>query len=632
MSLGTALPDGWGLAKRTPGAPLTDAELQQRRDAARARWEGVAQGAVAGAAVGAAAQLGRTAIERAQRIREAGSALRQARADAAAIPAQAKANIERYAETGRRVKAKASRQWPIPAAIPAERRKLKIKERRIQDFLERFRGENGKSFPVGPDGRAQFPRWFIEGGYLNRPGSVEAHLADEAFDTRMQLFRYEAMPKPGRDYRVPGAPEIGRVKGAGRRRPIEGIHGRDLPRIRAELRQDVSERVRDFSARQRATIPSKQAAIRASGIGQARRILASMPRVSGRSVAGAAAAAGALGALGAWAGSRPAEKVAPAPLAKAASRGAAALATRLASLFRSWGENPAAGAVGGGVNEAISPALEEFRAAADRIMGMGTDGPDTQAAPTGPDPRRDIAINFDSRNPRVEQLLSTYELDLIRNLTNQSREAVRTALQLGALTGASTESQARLIRQSIGLSPGQVLWVQSYRTQLERLDPKALGRNLRDARFDPTVRRAIADGKPLSAEQIDRMVDAYQRRTLAYRATSIARTEGIRAANMGALAQVRAMLEEDPNLTVEKTWLTADDDRVRHEHDQLNGKTVEGLDTPFTVKMGDGSTQQIRFPHDPLAPANLTVSCRCSLSWRLVPRADARREFMAEAV
>ena len=54
------------------------------------------------------------------------------------------------------------------------------------------------------------------------------------------------------------------------------------------------------------------------------------------------------------------------------------------------------------------------------------------------------------------------------------------------------------------------------------------------------------------------------------------------------------------------TWVTMQDDRVRHEHTVLHGKTVP-LGESF-IKSG-----VLRFPGDPLGPPDLTIGCRCKL-------------------
>ena len=60
-----------------------------------------------------------------------------------------------------------------------------------------------------------------------------------------------------------------------------------------------------------------------------------------------------------------------------------------------------------------------------------------------------------------------------------------------------------------------------------------------------------------------------------------------------------------------KTWITRRDTKVRPGHQFLQGKTVE-LGNGFTV---DGAV--LRFPGDPLAPAALTINCRCRLRFNI---------------
>jgi HK97 family phage portal protein len=58
---------------------------------------------------------------------------------------------------------------------------------------------------------------------------------------------------------------------------------------------------------------------------------------------------------------------------------------------------------------------------------------------------------------------------------------------------------------------------------------------------------------------------------------------------------------------LKKVWLTRRDDRVRPEHRALHGTSTD-LNKPFTTGGVD-----LRYPGDPLAPANLSIGCRCRL-------------------
>jgi hypothetical protein len=294
------------------------------------------------------------------------------------------------------------------------------------------------------------------------------------------------------------------------------------------------------------------------------------------------------------------------------------IAQQMAGLFRRWLDAPEEAGSPEALARALEPAIARtFQAAADDVVPPPppVDGDGYAALPGVP---RELAVTFDARSPLVEQHLRAYSLSRIRAISEESRAAVRQALVEASISGAPIPEQARQIRESVGLAPIQVRWVASYRRQLQTLDPRVLDRALRDRRFDRPVARAIETGKPLAAEDIERYVAGYHRRALAYRATAIARTEALRAANTGGLTGARAALATDPGLQVEKTWLATDDDLTRETHRELNGQSVIGLETPFWTTDAQGQRIGIRWPHDDAAPAEQVVHCRCTMTFRLL--------------
>jgi hypothetical protein len=90
----------------------------------------------------------------------------------------------------------------------------------------------------------------------------------------------------------------------------------------------------------------------------------------------------------------------------------------------------------------------------------------------------------------------------------------------------------------------------------------------------------------------------------ARRAETISRTEIIGARNGASLAAARIA-----GVTTSKTWLSADDERVRETHQQADGQTVP-TDQPFTV--GDA---QLMYPGDETGPPEETILCRCVLTY-----------------
>jgi 2'-5' RNA ligase len=86
----------------------------------------------------------------------------------------------------------------------------------------------------------------------------------------------------------------------------------------------------------------------------------------------------------------------------------------------------------------------------------------------------------------------------------------------------------------------------------------------------------------------------------------VARTESGRAWNTATLGAAQEMT--GPSRPLVKQWLTRRDDRVRHDHADVNGQ-LRLLDEPFTV-----GGVEMSAPHDPTAPAKQVVNCRCLLA------------------
>lgn len=234
---------------------------------------------------------------------------------------------------------------------------------------------------------------------------------------------------------------------------------------------------------------------------------------------------------------------------------------------------------------------------------------------------RTVAFTFDARSPFVTQAIENHRLLLAGQMADEQLQTIRGILLQQAVSGASPESTARMLRQTIGLAPSQAAHVVSFRQGLEELDPRVMTRALRDRRFDPTIQNALNTGEMIPPEKVDSMVDAYHRRYLALRAMTIARTEGLRAANTGHVAAIEEALKDEPNMTVVKTWIATDDERTRPDHQGLDGQRVVGLGTPFRTQSGDF----IRWPHDDQAPARQTVRCRCTLATQIVDRGTVAR-------
>lgn len=254
-----------------------------------------------------------------------------------------------------------------------------------------------------------------------------------------------------------------------------------------------------------------------------------------------------------------------------------------------------------------------------------------------------VTFAFDRLNPKLIQWLQTYRLDLIKQIDANTREAVRQVLTDGMVAGKNPRDVARGVRQVVGLTDRQAKAVLNFRKELETFHLKRgakgwnlggaidrapggaqvyrpdedglpmdgiLERRLRDLRYDGTLKRAMATGKPLTPAQIDKMVDAYRRKYLKHRAETIARTEALRTTNVGVQDAWRQAIEKGKvsEELVRRRWIVARDERLCEicaPIPALNPKTGVKFAQPFATPKGP----QMLPPSHP--------GCRCTTWIRL---------------
>ena len=228
-----------------------------------------------------------------------------------------------------------------------------------------------------------------------------------------------------------------------------------------------------------------------------------------------------------------------------------------------------------------------------------------------------VTIDFDQSNERAVAHIRQERFRHIREFGEEQTRATRLALTDGVKRGLNPREQARAFRRSIGLTTRQQQSVINFRTYLERAaqgDSTALQRKLRDRRFDPTIRRALRTGDPLTPDQIERMTGRYRERYIKYRSEVIARTESLRAVHVAQDDATNQAIDEGhvDRDNVNRTWITSVDGRERDSHRLLNG-VVRKMEEPFP-----GLAGLILYPGDPNAPAEETIQCRCSLAIRVI--------------
>lgn len=246
---------------------------------------------------------------------------------------------------------------------------------------------------------------------------------------------------------------------------------------------------------------------------------------------------------------------------------------------------------------------------------------------------RAVVVRFDIRNPRAEQWLRYHSSELVTNVLDDQKLAVRTAIEAGYAKGQGPRNIAldvvgRFNRSTgkreggvIGLTNQQTAYVTTARAELASGDPALLRNYLtrarRDKRFDSRVLAAIRDGKELPADTIKMMAARYESSLLKLRGEMVARTETLQAVNAARFEAFSQGLEATGYTkdAVERTWRTARDSRVRHTHAEMDGQTVPGLDTPFTSPSG----AQMMYPGDTSLGAGPSeiIACRCDVEMNI---------------
>jgi uncharacterized protein with gpF-like domain len=138
-------------------------------------------------------------------------------------------------------------------------------------------------------------------------------------------------------------------------------------------------------------------------------------------------------------------------------------------------------------------------------------------------------------------------------------------------------------------------------------------------KMNDIVTKGINEG--LSIEEIVRIMKSDEQLSYsAFRARRIARTEVMRASNIGAMKGAEAH-----DFEVDKQWIAARDSRTRripedtYDHVALDGVVV-GFDEPFESMGKEGQQVSAMQPGDINAPPGFTINCRCAVGF--IPKRD----------
>lgn len=197
------------------------------------------------------------------------------------------------------------------------------------------------------------------------------------------------------------------------------------------------------------------------------------------------------------------------------------------------------------------------------------------------------------------------------------------------LSYAQSRLSASIVNESIGrvidrlyVTSGTAKAKQVYQQITREPNKKGFGfneewtRQIRDYfakyLFDKVVTRIAYTTKAMINQKINQMIKEGQSiewlaqnvktsQFTAWRAKMIARTESNRAINYGAELGAKSS-----GFETMKQWVAVHDQRTRHSHFLLDGKTIA---------MNDSFKEGLKFPGDPNGDAAETINCRCHLEY-----------------
>lgn len=224
-------------------------------------------------------------------------------------------------------------------------------------------------------------------------------------------------------------------------------------------------------------------------------------------------------------------------------------------------------------------------------------------------PRR-LVIASPVASPHLIAAVRRWEDGAFRRVANDVRDGIRETIAAELARGVNPRTVATQLKSGVstGLTAYDRKIVNSFREQLEsgRI-ADAQRRTLRDRRLSL---------KNLTPEKIDAAVAAYERKLIAHRAETFARTAAMQAANEASGIGWREAVAQGAVLQAElrRYWIVAADERLCPTCSPVPGLNQQGvgLDDLFTTPNGP-------VMHPPLHPR-----CRCT-TWTRRERAGVRQ-------
>lgn len=245
------------------------------------------------------------------------------------------------------------------------------------------------------------------------------------------------------------------------------------------------------------------------------------------------------------------------------------------------------------------------------------------------------AFSFYGRHIRAEQWTRAIGSTLIQGIQDDTlvmaRQVITTGLRDGFtpqrvqrdLTGLVNRITGKREGGFLGTTAQQADSIIAGRAKLASGDPammkEYLNLKLRDRRYDPMIKRAIKDGKPITGTDLEKIMAAHKNKALKYRGEMIAKNEAFTAQAAGRDEGYRQMLDRPDVADVTMKWQHNLSQVPRPDHVAMDG-TVISLRKGETFNFPDGT--RMKHPHDPAGGGKHSIGCRCIAVGRVVLERD----------
>jgi hypothetical protein len=255
-----------------------------------------------------------------------------------------------------------------------------------------------------------------------------------------------------------------------------------------------------------------------------------------------------------------------------------------------------------------------------------------------------VLFSFGVRNEAGEAALRQLSSSLITGISDDSKEGARITLASGLEAGRNPKSTAldlvgrvdpiTKLRQggTIGLTSAQTAMMEKYRAAMLSGDETLLRAYLelgtRDKRFDRTIAAAIASGRPMPMDTVQRIIGRLSDNNLKLRGETIGQNETMNALSMARDDAIRQQINggKVASTDITKTWKLSISEHKRLQHVAFVGKAMP-VDEAFIA--ADGTP--IMYPHAPGLPAKHALGCKCRIEYQIDFIGAAARRYRAQA-